>query len=113
MPAAWIPFRCSVHRTELVGRADATPTGFELVTLSVVETSGAGAKGVALRGSLGLSSEFSGCPSCSATTFVRCGSCGSLGCSVGTGIWNCPWCGVSGEIGAPGPITDVRAADIG
>jgi len=49
-------------------------------------------------------SEYPGCPHCKDGGFVRCGSCGKIGCSGGTekkgemGSYTCPWCGYTGDI---------------
>lgn len=55
-----------------------------------------------------FSEKFPGCPYCNAQAFVLC-SCDTLLCNeIGSRVFSCPSCGVSGSVG-DGPVTSLSA----
>ena len=55
-----------------------------------------------------FSDEFPGCPYCEAKSFVLC-SCDALMCNeIGSRVFKCPRCGVSGSVGDE-PVTRLSA----
>lgn len=52
-----------------------------------------------LKGSLGKTEEYPGCPYCGSKYFVVCGACKKLNCSIITGnTFTCDWCGNTGTL---------------
>ena len=52
-----------------------------------------------LKGNIGWTSEYIGCPYCGTITFTVCGSCQKLNCQTPTGeYFTCEWCGSSGRL---------------
>ena len=53
----------------------------------------------ALKGSLGRTDAYNGCPWCGAKAFVVCSNCQHLCCNVASGnMFTCEWCGTTGEL---------------
>lgn len=52
-----------------------------------------------LKGSIGYTKEYNGCPYCGVKVFTVCGSCKKLNCQINTGeTFTCEWCGFTGRI---------------
>ncbi len=50
-----------------------------------------------LKGNIGFTKEYKGCPYCGTIPFTVCGSCQRLNCKTVTGnYFTCEWCGSSG-----------------
>lgn len=63
-------------------------------------------------GAFTISADYRGCPSCGASSIVRCSGCNQLACwDSSQPVFNCPSCGHSGEVS--GVITEFTALDGG
>ena len=52
-----------------------------------------------LKGNLGHTSDYNGCPYCGQKLFVVCGACKKLNCQIVSGdTFTCGWCGSAGTI---------------
>ncbi len=52
-----------------------------------------------LKGSIGRTPEYNGCPYCGTKVFVVCDACKKLNCQIITGeTFTCEWCGNTGRI---------------
>ena len=52
-----------------------------------------------LKGNLGHTAEYNGCPYCGVKVFVVCDSCKKLNCQIISGdYFTCEWCGATGEL---------------
>lgn len=52
-----------------------------------------------LKGGIGRTEEYNGCPYCGVKALVVCAACQRLNCRVGTGeLFTCEWCGSRGQI---------------
>lgn len=52
-----------------------------------------------LKGSIGHTPDYNGCPYCGRKYFVVCGTCHRLNCNIITGnTFTCEWCGTTGTI---------------
>jgi hypothetical protein len=63
-----------------------------------------------MHGTFEVAGTYTGCPSCGARNFVRCGGCAQLSCfAQDGGRFTCPWCNNSGQIS--GRITSLSRLD--
>lgn len=52
-----------------------------------------------LKGNLGHTAEYNGCPYCGVRVFVVCDSCKKLNCQIISGdYFTCEWCGSTGRL---------------
>lgn len=52
-----------------------------------------------LKGMLGKTPDYPGCPYCGTKHFVVCGNCKRLNCNIVTGnTFTCDWCGFTGSL---------------
>jgi hypothetical protein len=111
----WVRFHCSADRSTRTATFRRLGDEYQLFSVSrePVPPSGvAQSGGLPVDGAFGLSAEYRGCPGCGADSYVRCGSCGELGCwRSSRPYFSCGHCGIGGDVS--GSITSISALDAG
>jgi len=125
---AWVRFTCSTDRRARVATFRHSGAEWQLVSVSRQPSSGVefgspprvdstpdgpvptGTLGV--NGPFGIAPDYRGCPGCGNDSYVRCGSCGELGCwRSSKPHFTCGACGNGGEVS--GSIQSINALDVG
>jgi hypothetical protein len=110
----WVRFHCSTDRSTRTATFRRVGDEFQLARVGPepIPADGAPGGGLPVNGSFGLSPEYRGCPGCRSDSYVRCGSCGELGCWRSTQpYFTCGHCGNGGRV--QGSITSISALDAG
>ena len=109
---AWVRFFCDKDQRGRMATFTKVGQEWQLSSVSadVPRQSQAGRLPVA--GRFGISAEYKGCPNCGSNSYVRCGTCGELGCwDSSSRNYTCGNCGIRGEV--RGSIESVNALDAG
>lgn len=109
----WVRFHCCADRSTRTAtfRRQGNEYLLSAVTPNPAPPSGGAATGgLPVDGAFGLAADYRGCPGCGSDSYVRCGSCGELGCwRSNQPYFTCGACGNSGSVS--GAITSISALD--
>jgi len=112
---AWVRFTCSTDRGVRVATFRHSGAEWQLVSVSRQPSepdSPVPAGKLGVNGPFGIAPDYRGCPGCGNDSYVRCGTCGELGCwRSSKPYFTCGACGNGGEVS--GSIKSINALDAG
>jgi hypothetical protein len=111
---AWVWMYCSGDRRARVATFRLSAEEWQLTAVGGPEPvgEGGGGGGLPVSGRFGLAPGYRGCPGCGSDAYVRCGSCGGLGCWRSSETHQtCGNCGNRGPV--DGAIDSLGALDLG
>lgn len=107
---AWVRMYCSRDRQARVATFRQVGPEWQLASVGGQAPSGGAGAGLPVAGRFSFVPGYQGCPGCGSDSYVRCGSCGQLGCWRSTeAYFSCGNCGRSGLVS--GAIESLGALD--